>query len=83
MSRLDQKRPVTVFLNIALLFFVAIEPHLLNILKCELHALSVVFNTLRCQYGLFDGSLSSALSHSDQGEERNAYDATTEAIHCE
>ena len=35
MSRLDQKRPVTVFLNIVLLFFVAIEPYLLNILNAS------------------------------------------------
>ena len=33
MSKLDHDKPVTVFLNIVLLFFVAIEPYLLNILN--------------------------------------------------
>ncbi len=33
MSRIDQGKPVTIFLNIVLLFFVAIEPYLLNILN--------------------------------------------------
>jgi len=32
-SKLDQGRSTTIFLNIALLFFVAIEPYLLNILS--------------------------------------------------
>jgi uncharacterized membrane protein len=33
MSKIDQAKPVTIFLNIVLLFFVAIEPYLLNILN--------------------------------------------------
>jgi uncharacterized membrane protein len=33
MSKIDQGKPVTIFLNIVLLFFVAIEPYLLNILN--------------------------------------------------
>jgi len=33
MSKIDQGKPVTIFINIALLFFVAIEPYLLNILN--------------------------------------------------
>jgi uncharacterized membrane protein len=33
MSKIDQNKPVTIFLNILLLFFVAIEPYLLNILN--------------------------------------------------
>jgi len=33
MSKIDQSKPVTIFLNILLLFFVAIEPYLLNILN--------------------------------------------------
>jgi uncharacterized membrane protein len=33
MSKIDQHKPRTIFLNIVLLFFVAIEPYLLNILN--------------------------------------------------
>ncbi len=35
MSKIDQGKPVTIFLNIVLLFFVAIEPYLLNILNAS------------------------------------------------
>ena len=40
MSKIDKGKPVTIFLNIVLLFFVAIEPYLLNILTTPLFQLS-------------------------------------------
>lgn len=40
MSKIDKGKPVTIFLNIVLLFFVAIEPYLLNILNTQLFPLS-------------------------------------------
>jgi uncharacterized membrane protein len=62
MSKIDQGRPMTIFLNIAVLFFVAIEPYLLNILNInpDLFPLS---STL---YGIdmaFLMGLSAALCH--------------------
>jgi len=62
MSKIDQGKHMTIFLNIALLFFVAIEPYLLNILNlsAELFPLS---STL---YGIdmaFLMGLSAALCH--------------------
>lgn len=36
MTRVDTNKPKTIFLNIALLFFVAIEPYLLNTLNADL-----------------------------------------------
>ena len=35
MSKIDQSKPRTIFLNILLLFFVAIEPYLLNLLNAN------------------------------------------------
>jgi uncharacterized membrane protein len=35
MAKIDHGKPVTIFLNIVLLFFVAIEPYLLNILSAS------------------------------------------------
>jgi uncharacterized membrane protein len=40
MSKIDKGKPETIFLNIVLLFFVAIEPYLLNILNTQLFPLS-------------------------------------------
>jgi len=62
MSRIDQTKPVTILMNIMLLFFVAIEPYLLNILNtnAELFPLS---STL---YGIdmaFLMGVSAVLSH--------------------
>jgi uncharacterized membrane protein len=62
MSKINQDRPVTVFLNIVLLFFVAVEPYLLNLLgtSAQLFPLS---STL---YGIdmsFLMGLSAALCH--------------------
>ena len=62
MSKIDQGKPVTIFLNIVLLFFVAIEPYLLNILNAsvELFPLS---STLYAIDMAFLMGLSAALCH--------------------
>jgi uncharacterized membrane protein len=62
MSKIDQGRPVTIFLNIVLLFFVAIEPYLLNILNIspQLFPLS---STLYAIDMAFLMALSAALCH--------------------
>jgi uncharacterized membrane protein len=62
MSRLDQKRPVTVFLNIVLLFFVAIEPYLLNILNASF-TLFPLSSTLYAVDMAFLMGVSAALCH--------------------
>jgi uncharacterized membrane protein len=61
-SRLDQKRPVTVFLNIVLLFFVAIEPYLLNILNASF-TLFPLSSTLYAVDMAFLMGVSAALCH--------------------
>jgi len=62
MSKIDHGRPITIFLNIVLLFFVAIEPYLLNILNAspELFPLS---STLYAIDMAFLMGLSAALCH--------------------
>ena len=62
MSRLDQKRPVTIFLNIVLLFFVAIEPYLLNILNASF-TLFPLSSTLYAVDMAFLMGVSAALCH--------------------
>ena len=62
MSRLDQKRPATVFLNIVLLFFVAIEPYLLNILNASF-TLFPLSSTLYAVDMAFLMGVSAALCH--------------------
>ena len=62
MSKIDQSKPVTIFLNIALLFFVAIEPYLLNILNIS----ASLFPLSSSLYGIdmaFLMGLSAALCH--------------------
>ena len=62
MSKIDQGNPVTIFLNIVLLFFVAIEPYLLNILNTSVQ----LFPLSSTLYGIdmaFLMGLSAALCH--------------------
>jgi uncharacterized membrane protein len=62
MSKIDQGKPVTIFLNIMLLFFVAIEPYLLNILNIS----PQLFPLSSSLYGIdmaFLMGLSAALCH--------------------
>jgi uncharacterized membrane protein len=62
MSKIDHGNPVTIFLNIVLLFFVAIEPYLLNILNASVE----LFPLSSSLYGIdmaFLMGLSAALSH--------------------
>jgi len=62
MSKIDQGKPVTIFLNIVLLFFVAIEPYLLNILNIS----TQLFPLSSSLYGInmaFLMGLSAALCH--------------------
>ena len=62
MSRIDQAKPITILLNIALLFFVAIEPYLLNILNASVN----LFPLSSSLYGIdmaFLMGLSAALCH--------------------
>jgi uncharacterized membrane protein len=62
MSKIDQGKPVTIFLNIVLLFFVAIEPYLLNILNIN----AQLFPLSSALYGIdmaFLMGLSAALCH--------------------
>jgi uncharacterized membrane protein len=62
MSKIDQGKPVTIFLNIVLLFFVAIEPYLLNILNIN----PQLFPLSSSLYGIdmaFLMGLSAALCH--------------------
>ena len=62
MSKINQNSPATIFLNIVLLFFVAIEPYLLNILNisAQLFPLS---STLYAIDMAFLMGLSAALCH--------------------
>jgi uncharacterized membrane protein len=62
MSKINQNSPTTIFLNIVLLFFVAIEPYLLNILNtsAQLFPLS---STLYAIDMAFLMGLSAALCH--------------------
>jgi predicted cation transporter len=62
MSKIDQGKPVTIFINIVLLFFVAIEPYLLNILNIN----AQLFPLSSALYGIdmaFLMGLSAALCH--------------------
>jgi uncharacterized membrane protein len=62
MSKISQDKPVTIFLNIVLLFFVAIEPYLLNILNIS----AQLFPLASTLYGIdmaFLMGLSAALCH--------------------
>ena len=62
MSKINQDKPVTIFLNIVLLFFVAIEPYLLNILNIS----AQLFPLASTLYGIdmaFLMGLSAALCH--------------------
>ena len=62
MSKIDQGKPVTIFINIVLLFFVAIEPYLLNILNIS----TQLFPLSSSLYGIdmaFLMGLSAALCH--------------------
>ena len=62
MSKIDQGKPVTIFLNIVLLFFVAIEPYLLNILNTN----AQLFSLSSTLYGIdmaFLMGISAALCH--------------------
>lgn len=62
MSKINQDRPVTILLNIVLLFFVAIEPYLLNILNIS----AQLFPLASTLYGIdmaFLMGLSAALCH--------------------
>lgn len=62
MSKIDHNKPIAIFLNIVLLFFVAIEPYLLNILNisAQLFPLS---STLYAIDMAFLMGLSAALCH--------------------
>jgi hypothetical protein len=62
MSKLDQDKPVTIFLNIVLLFFVAIEPYLLNILNVSADLFSLS-STLYAVDMAFLLGVSAALCH--------------------
>jgi uncharacterized membrane protein len=62
MSKIDQSKPITIFLNIVLLFFVAIEPYLLNILNASIQ----LFPLSSTLYGIdmaFLMGVSAALCH--------------------
>ena len=62
MSKIDQDKPRTIFLNILLLFFVAIEPYLLNILNTSVQ----LFPLSSTLYGIdmaFLMGVSAVLSH--------------------
>ncbi len=62
MSKINQDKPVIIFLNIVLLFFVAIEPYLLNILNIS----AQLFTLASTLYGIdmaFLMGLSAALCH--------------------
>ena len=48
MSKIDHSKPITIFLNVVLLFFVAIEPYLLNILGANM----LLFPLSSTLYGL-------------------------------
>ncbi|MBP1662424.1 MAG: hypothetical protein H6P94_673 [Thermoplasmatales archaeon] len=61
MSKINQSNPVTVLLNIVLLFFVAIEPYLLNILNANV-ALFPLSSTLYAMDMAFLMGVSAALS---------------------
>ena len=62
MSRINQERSTTIFLNILLLFFVAIEPYLLNILSTSV-ALFPLSSTLYAIDMSFLMGISAALCH--------------------
>ncbi len=62
MSKIDQVKPVTILINITLLFFVAIEPYLLNILNTSAQLFSLS-STLYAIDMAFLMGLSAALSH--------------------
>lgn len=62
MSQLDQDKSTTIFLNILLLFFVAIEPYLLNIQSAS-QALFPFTSTLYAIDMAFLMGISAALSH--------------------
>src|SRR5512139_1257819 len=62
MSQLDQDKSTTIFLNILLLFFVAIEPYLLNIQSAS-QALFTFTSTLYAIYMALLMGISAALSH--------------------
>jgi uncharacterized membrane protein len=62
MSKIDHGRPITIFLNIVLLFFVAIEPYLLNILNTSVQ-LFPLSSTLYAIDMAFLMALSAALCH--------------------
>ena len=62
MSKLAPDRPTTTFLNIVLLFFVAVEPYLLNILSFSV-SLFPLTSTLYAIDMFFLMAVSSALGH--------------------
>jgi len=74
MSQLDQEKSKTVFLNVALLFFVAIEPYLLNIQSTS-QALFPFTSTLYAIDMAFLLGISAALCHILLGEKKETLTA--------
>jgi len=81
MSKIDQGKPVTVFLNIVLLFFVAVEPYLLNILNISVSLFPLSSTLYGIDMSFLMGILGCTMSYSDQGEQSDSHDTTGETPH--
>ncbi len=62
MVQIDNRKPITVFLNIVLLFFVAIEPYLLNLLSTSTQLFPLSSTLYGIDMAILMG-VSAALSH--------------------